>query len=207
MGLIPVWATHFGVEFNDPCGALPTQNFLWFCGNGHEVTEKYGALLTGQLALQLPAIFSPVHGECHADTTTEFLKRIFYGLHCPNLFSLSGLLRDTPSAGSVVGPCTWLEGQSRSAYVYLRWVLRGEKTASSAVLGKQQLSGWKQAGCTQKSKRISSELTCTCCLSHSLWWSPYFQLHQQGLIKHWALHPLGCICIIHGNRTAEFSMP
>lgn len=97
-----------------------------------------------------PSHLLPIPGECHADTTTEFKKCIFYSLHHPNLLSLNHLLRDTLSAGSILGPCALFEGQSRSLYVYHRWVVRGEKTDNSAVPREQQLSGWNQAGCTQE---------------------------------------------------------
>lgn len=132
---------------------------------------------------------------------------MFYSLHCPNLLPLSHLLRDTLSAGSILGPCTWFEDQS-----HLFMCITGEFSGvkRQPVLQHSKSSSWlagNRLGVPRKSKSISSERTCTCCLSHSLWWSPYFQLHQQGLIKHRSLHPLGCICIIHGNRTEEFSMP
>jgi len=42
--------------------------------------------------------------------------------------------------------------------MYLRWVPSGEKAASSAALGEQQLSGWKQAatlGVPRKEARAS----------------------------------------------------
>lgn len=62
---------------------------------------------------------------------------------------LHGFLRDTRQR-SVMGPGVPLYLVWRTVkytYMYLRWLLSGEKAADSAVLGvgEQQLAGWKQA--------------------------------------------------------------